>query len=94
VRSHAWIDRRSLALHEAVATKLEATPELIEVARANLSRWLCTNPSQALREWQDVLERSSLTERSVRLRQSSPFAGVLTRDERAAILRHYDPRRT
>jgi hypothetical protein len=103
VRSHEWIDRRSLALHEAVAAKLEAAPALLEVARANLSRWLHANPSAALMEWGGVLERSSLpelvallrstSESAVRLRQSSPFAGVLTREEREVILRRYDPRR-
>ena len=40
VRTHEWIDRRSLALHEAVAAKLEAQPQLLDVARANLARWL------------------------------------------------------
>jgi hypothetical protein len=94
VRSHDWIDRRSLALHQAVAEKLEASPELLDVARANVSRWLRTNPSRALFEWQAVLETSSLaevldllrspSERAVRLRQSSPFAGVLARREREA----------
>ena len=103
VRSHDWIDRRSAALHDAVATKIEANPEFLAIARANLSRWLSTNPSQALLEWQHVLEHSSLAQliellrspspRAVRLRQSSPFAGVLTREEREVILRCYDPRR-
>lgn len=102
VRSHEWIDRRSAALHAAVAAKIEATPGLIDIARANLSRWLAANPSHALREWELVLERSSVhelveflrssTPRAVWLRQSSPFAGVLTREEREAILHFYEPR--
>lgn len=104
VRSHEWIDRQSLALHEAVARKIEASPELLDIARANLSRWLSANPSRALLEWQHVLEHSSLpqllqllrsaSENAARLRQSSPFAGLLTREEREAILRHHDPRRS
>jgi hypothetical protein len=103
VRSHEWIDLRSAALHEAVAAKLEIKPDLINIARGNLSRWMETHPSGALREWQRLLEQSSVPQlvqllrssdsRAVWLRQSSPFAGVLTPDERAAILRHYDPRR-
>jgi hypothetical protein len=103
VRSHEWIDQRSLALHDAVARKLEARPELLDAARANLSRWLSANPSPALLEWQRLLQESSLpqvlellratTDRARRLRQSSPFAGVLSRDEREAILRRHDPRR-
>ena len=43
MRAHEWIDRRSLALHHAVAAKLEAQPELLDVARANLRRWLLVN---------------------------------------------------
>ena len=104
VRSHDWIDRRSLALHEAVAAKLEANPELLQLACANLRRWLSTSPAPALREWQEVLDRTPLpqllallrspTDTAARLRQSSPFAGVLTPEERQAVLRRYDPRRT
>ena len=96
MRSHEWIDRRSLALHEAVATKLEAQPQLLDVARANLQRWLRTNPSAALREWRQVLEGTTLPallallrstgDEAARLRQSSPFAGLLTVEERQAIL--------
>jgi hypothetical protein len=104
VRSHLWIDRRSLALHEAVAAKIEARPELLDVARANLARWISRTPHPALLEWKDLLERMSVgdlvtllrsqDETAARLRQSSPFAGVLTPEERQAILRRHDPRRT
>lgn len=103
MRSHDWIDRRSLALHEAVARKLEAQPELLEIARENLARWLLTHRRPALIEWLDVLQRSSLLdvirllrspgEDAARMRQSSPFAGVLTPRERQAILTDYDQRR-
>ena len=44
MRSHEWIDQRSLALHEAVAATLEGDPTLLDVARANLQRWLRTTP--------------------------------------------------
>ena len=103
VRSHQWIDERSLALHTAVAAKLEARPELLEVARQNLRQWLKTRPVAALLEWQDVLDRASLSDvigilrsasdDAARLRQSSPFAGVLSPDERLSILQTYESRR-
>ncbi|MGQ0734502.1 MAG: hypothetical protein ACT4QD_12710 [Acidobacteriota bacterium] len=103
MRSHEWIDRRSLALHEAVAAKLEADPSLIDVARDNLTRWLATNPAPALLEWQQLLAETPLPhvtallrahgERAARLRQSSPFAGLLTPHERQAILQSYELRR-
>jgi hypothetical protein len=103
VRTHEWIDRRSLALHDAVAAKLEARPELLEVARANLRRWPPDNRAAALDEWARLLDTLSLPalivllrasdERATRLRQSSPFAGVLTPQERQAILTDYESRR-
>ena len=103
VRSHEWIDRRSLALHEAVAAKLEADPRLLEVARGNVVRWLSTTPQAALLEWRQLLDVTPLPqllsllrspeERAARLRQSSPFAGILSPEERRTILDRYDTRR-
>jgi hypothetical protein len=101
VRSHEWIDRRSLALHAAVAEKLAAQPQLLDVARTNLARWRKTGPAPALREWEDLIERMPLprllellrspSESARRLRQSSPFAGVLSPEERRAILSRHEP---
>ena len=103
VRSHQWIDERSLALHAAVAAKLEAQPELLNVARQNLNRWLSMRPAAALREWEAILDRAPVSEvidllrarnpDAARLRQSSPFAGVLSRSERQSILDVYESRR-
>ena len=103
VRSHQWIDQRSLALHEAVAVKLEAQPQLLEVARRNLERWLQQNAATALREWRRILDSRPLpdvvallrssSEEAMRLRQSSPFAGLLTTEERRAIMAAYESRR-
>lgn len=56
VRPHQWTDERSLALHAAVAAKLEAQLELLDVARENLHRWLGTRPAAALRERQSILD--------------------------------------
>jgi hypothetical protein len=103
MRSHEWIDERSLALHEAVAARLEAQPQLLEVARANLQRWLAARPVVALREWQRLLDSLPLPqlvqllrspeEEAARLRQSSPFAGILSPAERQAILARYESSR-
>jgi len=103
VRSHQWIDQRSLALHEAVAVKLEMQPQLLNVVRANLQRWLGAHPVPALVEWRDLMDRlplpqllvllRSTSETAARLRQSSPFAGVLTPRERQSILSRYESRR-
>jgi hypothetical protein len=100
MRSHEWIDERSLALHEAVAARLQAEPQLLEVARANLKRWLAAGSAAPLREWQRLLDTRPLPEllqllrsrdeQAARLRQSSPFAGLLTPAERQAILSRYE----
>lgn len=103
MRSHQWIDRRSRALHEAVADRLAADPALLTLARANLDRWMSTRAAPAWREWQRLLDEEPLAEvlailrsddeRAARLRQSSPFAGLLSPEERQQILERYDPRR-
>ena len=103
VRSHEWIDQRSLALHEAVAAKLEADAQLVEIARANLQRWLSTSRNPALLEWRRLLDTMPLPELlsllrsrsddAARLRQSSPFAGLLTPRERQATLDRHESRR-
>lgn len=103
MRSHEWIDQRSLALHEAVAARLETDPALLDIARHNLQRWLAMSSHSAWLEWRRVLDETPLPdllallrssdERARRLRQSSPFAGLLTPAERQAILdRHGPPR--
>ena len=103
VRSHQWIDQRSLALHEAVAAKLEAHPQLLDLARQNVERWLLHSSAAALREWRGILDSVPLTdvvallrsssEEAARLRQSSPFAGLLTTEERRVIMAAYESRR-
>jgi hypothetical protein len=103
VRSHQWIEQRSLALHHAVAAKLEAQPHLLDIARRNLDRWSDGNPPSAIREWRAILDSAplpavlsllrSLSEEAARLRQSSPFAGVLTEEERRRIMADYESRR-
>jgi hypothetical protein len=103
MRSHEWIDQRSLALHEAVAAKLEADPRLLDEARANLERWLRVTPQAALFEWRRLLDVTPLpqllallrspSDGAAHLRQSSPFAGILSPAERQCILDRYEPRR-
>jgi hypothetical protein len=103
MRSHQWIDQRSLALHDAVAAKLETDPALLEIARDNLRRWISSAPRPPWLEWQQVLDATpfhellallrSTSDRAARLRQSSPFAGVLTPAERRALFDEHGSRR-
>lgn len=90
--NHIAIDEVSLALARSVAERLCSRPELIAVARENLARWSRQNaasPSllRCYAEWEALLARSvgevcdllvAQTDEAQRLRQNSPFAGVLS----------------
>ncbi len=96
--------QRSLAFDRLTATKLAENPALLDRARASLRRWMATASPRvrpALLEWQQLLDGPSaelmaaLTgtdERATRLRQSSPFAGLLSVAERTAIIREFQRR--
>jgi hypothetical protein len=100
-RTHQHIDRRTLALHRAVAAKIRLEPALMQVALNNIARWEARGFSRAqpyLNEWKRIIGqgadfalRSMVDpgEQATALRQSSPFAGVLTPAERTAILREW-----
>lgn len=90
-------DRRSLALHRAIADKLEAEPvRVLDKARANLSlmRDRHEHARVLLDEWRVILDRSVeeivevLLDPGIHgreLRHLTPFAGVLSRGERARV---------
>jgi transcriptional regulator with XRE-family HTH domain len=94
-------DRRSLALHRAIATKLEQVPgPTLERARRTIDRMSRRHPGARplLSRWRAILEqpvpeivevlldpRPSARE----LRHVTPFAGILTAPERASIYRRF-----
>jgi hypothetical protein len=97
---HSRLDERSLAMHQLIAAKVQADPALLDKARANVRRWQASDgsPKLALAEWEQILDgpvnqvAQFLAERSehaTRLRQSSPFAGILTEAERRTIYQSY-----
>jgi len=99
---HEFADRLGLALDRATAKKIRENPSLIECARANLERWRRQNngqPAPAHEEWERVLRfltphqvaefLVSRTPMAARLSQSSPFPGVLTEEERQAVLQEH-----
>jgi hypothetical protein len=103
--NHGNIDQVSLALGRRVAERLRRQPELLDQARANLARWSRQNASvvsllRCYAEWQELLRRPvedicallcAETDEAQRLRQNSPFAGVLAPVEIWAVkasLRH------
>ena len=105
-RSHEWIDQRSLALDKAIAARLRGQPELLQRAKDTLQEWLQQRqptPPHVLVEWQEILSSWSFEEilmllissepEPTRLRQSSPFCGILTQKERRKVLQEYESRR-
>ena len=93
--THEQIEERSIVLHWAVAQRIRDDPAVLEVARHNLRRWIGQQGERFYwTEWEKILEDSmeeilafmvSPTERARRLRQSSPFSGILTPQERWKI---------
>ena len=96
-----FVDLFSLILHRRIAERLrQGQAGVLQIARNNLNRWLqnddfAENKPLAWLEWQQILESrtstaiaeiiSQDTDKAQRLRSSSPFAGVLTEDEREQI---------
>ena len=90
----------SLRLHEAVARKLQLSPELIEQVRARLDHLsaldqLHPHYQKAWSRWLTLelnAQLKALTspeEEWIAMRQTSPFAGFLTPPERIEILRAF-----
>lgn len=98
--AHERVDRRSLALHRAIAAKLLARQELIAKAHDNIKRWLPASGGSRpyLEAWREILAKPveeiarmivEEGERMTAMRQNSPFAGVLTPRERWAVYREF-----
>lgn len=94
-------ERRSLLLHAAIAERLRAQPEpIVARARASLMRMHALHPGARplLDEWRVFLRRpvdalvAVLLDPSPwgrELRQVTPFTGVLSARERAAVYRQF-----
>lgn len=106
---HARREKESLEMHRRIADKLRHNPEpILRKASENLHRWLARQDGEALagvwREWLDILSHTppqqlaswlvSDDSRAQRLRQSSPFAGVLPPQEIWQIKRDHAATRT
>ena len=105
MKTHAEIDRRSLALAQAIAAKIDADPERrgLQRARQTCARWFAQDSLPAIAEWMEILgddwDRVCAVlldegETGQRLRQSNPFCGVLSPQERWAIYRRFSRDRT
>jgi hypothetical protein len=92
---HMRIEERSIALHREIAQRLRTRPELLGVVRKNIERWIQRDgEAPAWTEWNKILGQPleeilaffvSPDEKARQLRQSSPFCGILTSEERWKI---------
>jgi transcriptional regulator with XRE-family HTH domain len=94
-------ERRSLALHAAIADRLQAEPDaVLTMARRNLATMRRRHAAarQLLSEWRAALRRpipalvdlmTAVDPWSRELRHVTPFASVLSSEERAAVYRRF-----
>jgi|GEM_PF-377741 hypothetical protein len=95
---HRVIEARSLAMHCLAAQKIERNPVMLGQVRRTLQTWRSRygkeDMPRALDEWEAILRQpwpaiaafiTDPGERAARLRQSTPFAGVLDERERERI---------
>lgn len=103
MNSHRIIDRINEAEDRLIAKRLQRGPGPLRTARTNLRRWMAADGRKvrpSFVEWDTILTRLSRAEiaeflnsdtlMARRLRQSSPFAGVLSDAERRRIRRRYE----
>ena len=104
MRTHEQVDERSLAMARAIVTKIDDDPARagLSKARATCLRWYQERPSPAIKQWLEILNRPweqvrevllDVSEEGQRLRQSDPFCGILTPQERWEIYRNYSEAR-
>ena len=99
---HERLDARSLALHRLIADKIRQDVSLLEVARGNIDRWQAesgeTGDPSSRTEWLVLIDGpleqllsvlEGQDQRATRLRQSTPFTGILTTTERDAVFAAY-----
>lgn len=91
---HERNERRSLEGHKLIADKLRQNPELLSIAWENIAKAREMYDGDVLLEWEAVLRApielicefiQSNTQTAIRMRQSTPFAGILSQEERDAI---------
>ena len=91
--SHSRLDWRRLRRHRKIAEKMEKDRSILETAKRKLRKWAERNDGvlePCLEEWEEILEKpwktirpilTEDTEEGARLRQSTPFTGILTSRE-------------
>ena len=97
MKSHQLHETRSLRMHRMVADRYRESPaDVVRFGLENLKRWQHAGVDcDDFRVWEEILRHrpESLaeilcgsSEEAVRLRQSSPFAGLIPEDIRHQVL--------
>ncbi len=97
MRTHQEIDRRSLEMVRRIVAKIDSDPDRLGLAHAKrvCERWVAQGIGSA-REWRGLLDKPwedvrkillDETDEGQRLRQTDPFCGILTQEERWEIYR-------
>ena len=97
--THAELDARARDLAGAIALRLQSDPSLVARARTHIAERLTSAAAgerRELREWDRILRTMSLPrlrrflvdtgQRATRLRQTLPFTGILSPEERDEII--------
>jgi hypothetical protein len=100
-RTHRVPELQALAYHRAIAERLD--DQIVDEARRRLRRW--SRAGRIDRRWSEVWERilalplpeirsaiSADSKRARELRQTSPFAGILTEQERRRLVKAVEER--
>lgn len=102
--NHQQIDARSLAMHELIARKIRQQPELFDKVLPTILRWrglVDKGTLPYLDRWERIVRQgmdaalkkaTEDSEDAAAMRQSAPFAGILTPQERFAFLRDWKNR--
>lgn len=106
MNSQQHIDDRAMVLAQRIIDRIEADPQKRGLARARkvCRRWQASLDKQGqvnANEWAEILERPwteirslmlSPDENAKRLRQNSPFCGILSNRERWQIIKEFSKR--
>lgn len=96
------MDARNLAQSRLISEKIRHQPELFHRVEETLNRWKKVQRPfpPCLKEWENILRRNKMekvleiltqdNEEGNRLRQSDPFCGIMTQEERLKFLDDYE----
>lgn len=96
------MDARNLAESRLISEKIRRQPELFNRAKETLTHWKKIQRPfpHCLKEWDNILRQHKMekvleiltqeNEEGNRLRQSDPFCGIMTQEERLKFLDDYE----